>query len=143
MTARAGFRGRPALTSFPFALLYGAFASDLAGRLLEREALWAVGHYLGLAGVVTGVGAVVYGAKWRTRKRTLVSLCALALFALAGWVGGAAEVAPDPVLVGMEGIGAALLTAVGWTGRARRGWGPGGPDPAGLPAPNFGKEGAP
>lgn len=109
------------LIRLPVALLYAAFALDLAGRLLERQPLWVAGHYLGLAGVVTGVAALLY----RPARGFVRILLALVLFALAGWVGGAPEVAPDPVLVGMEAIGAALLAAGVWRGRppplARRG----------------------
>ncbi len=101
------------LTRLPAAFLHAAFACDLAGRLLERQPLWVAGHYLGLAGVVTGVAALRY----RPARGFGMNLLALVLFALAGWVGGAPEVPPDPVLVGVEGIGAALLLVAGWRGR--------------------------
>lgn len=112
----------------PLVLLGGAFLLDLAGRAAHVQPLWIAGHHLGLAGVVAGVLAVAAGMAGHGRQpwgRAALRLAAVGLFALAWWVGGAPEVPPDPLLVGIEGLGAALMAAA-----ARRGRRPTSPLPA-------------
>jgi nitrite reductase/ring-hydroxylating ferredoxin subunit/uncharacterized membrane protein len=132
MRSRASYNGHPihpALIPFPFAFLYGAFAFDLLGRLSGRESLWTTGVHLALAGIGTALVAAVPGAidyvytvppessgKKRATKHAVVNLSAVALFALAWWIRGAAEVPPGPIILVLEAVGVGLLTAGGWMG---------------------------
>lgn len=132
MRSRAHFRSHPLhppLTDFPIAFLTGAFLADAVGRLLGSVELWTVGGYLSLAGIAAGIAAAVPGlvdyrytvppdgsARRRARKHGWVNGSALLLFALARWVRGDAAVAPDPPLLALEALGAALLAWGGWMG---------------------------
>lgn len=132
MRSRASIKGHPlhaALIPFPFAFLSGAFAFDVLGRLLDEPALWTTGAHLAVAGVVMALVAAVPGfldyrhtvppessGKARATKHMLVNLGAVALFFAAWWVRGSAGVAPDPVVLVVEGIAAAMLIAGGWMG---------------------------
>jgi uncharacterized membrane protein/nitrite reductase/ring-hydroxylating ferredoxin subunit len=132
MRSRAHLKGHPihpALIPFPFAFLVGAFVADLAGILLGEPRLWTVGAYLAVAGIATALVAAVPGMiDWRYvlpagssgRKRAtrhgLLNVSAVVLFAAARWLRGDAAVAPDPPLVGLEGIGVVLLMMGGWMG---------------------------
>ncbi|HSJ63373.1 MAG TPA: DUF2231 domain-containing protein [Gemmatimonadaceae bacterium] len=132
MRSKASLKGHPLhamLIPFPFAFLTGAFAFDVAGRWLERPTLWTTGAHLALAGIVLAIIAAVPGfldylhtvpprstGKSRATKHMLVNLSAVALFALATYVRGAAGVAPDPVILVVEAGAVALLFAGGWMG---------------------------
>lgn len=102
-------------------LLWAVLAADVAGVALQRPALWTAGAHLALPGVALGVAG---GAGWlaprlapargtgagsRGRGPKLAFALALALFALARWVRGHPAVPPDPPVIGVEAIGAALL----------------------------------
>jgi nitrite reductase/ring-hydroxylating ferredoxin subunit/uncharacterized membrane protein len=132
MRSRASFKGHPlhaALIPFPFAFLTGAFVFDVLGRWLDRPALWTTGAHLAIAGIVFALIAAVPGAldyvytvpprstgKTRAKKHLTVNLSAVVLFALATYIRGAAGVAPDPVILVVEGGAVGLLIAGGWMG---------------------------
>lgn len=132
MRSRASYQGHPihpALIPFPLAFLSGAFAFDLLGRILERPSLWTTGASLALAGIGMALLAAVPGAidyrhtvppdssaKDRALKHAVLNLSAVVLFALAWWVRGAADAAPNLAVLAMEAVGVALLTAGGWMG---------------------------
>lgn len=132
MRSKAAFRGHPshpALIPFPLAFLIGAFAFDLAGVLFDRPSLWTTGAHLAVAGVVMGLVAAVPGVidflftvpprstgKRRAARHGIVNVTALALFALARWLRGDAAIQPEPVLLGVQAAGSALLLAGGWMG---------------------------
>jgi nitrite reductase/ring-hydroxylating ferredoxin subunit/uncharacterized membrane protein len=117
------------LIPFPFAFLTGAFLFDLLGRWLDRPALWTTGAHLAWAGIGFAVIAAVPGlidylytvppkssGKRRATKHMIVNLSAVALFALATYVRGAAGVAPDPVILVVEAGAIGLLAAGSWMG---------------------------
>lgn len=132
MRSRASIKGHPLhamLIPFPFAFLTGAFLFDVAGRWLDAPALWTTGAHLALAGIVFALIAAVPGlidylftvppnstGKSRATKHMIVNLSAVALFGIATYVRGAAGVAPDPVILFVEGAAVALLFAGGWMG---------------------------
>jgi nitrite reductase/ring-hydroxylating ferredoxin subunit/uncharacterized membrane protein len=130
--SKASFRGHPihpALITFPFAFLYGAFLSDLAGRLAGRALWWTIGAHLAVAGIAMALVAAVPGfidymytvpprstGKRRATRHMLTNLSAVALFAAAWWVRGSFEAMPGATELTLEGLGAALLGAGGWMG---------------------------
>jgi nitrite reductase/ring-hydroxylating ferredoxin subunit/uncharacterized membrane protein len=132
MRSKASFRGHPihpALIPFPFAFLYGAFLFDLAGRLAERPTWWTIGAHLSFVGIVAALVAAVPGfidylktvpprssGKQRATRHMVVNLGAVAAFALALVLRGDAATAPAALILGLEAIGVALLTAGGWMG---------------------------
>lgn len=132
MRSKASLKGHPLhamLIPFPFAFLTGAFLFDLAGLWLDRPALWTTGAHLAWAGIGFALIAAVPGfidylftvpprstGKQRATRHLLVNLGAVALFALAAYVRGAAGVAPDPVILVVEAGAIGLLAAGGWMG---------------------------
>lgn len=132
MRSRASFKGHPLhamLIPFPFAFLTGAFAFDVAGRWLGDPDLWTTGAYLARAGIAFALLAAIPGfidylgtvppnssGKSRATKHMLVNLGAVALFAITAFVRGSAGVAPDPIVLVVEGGAVALLCAGGWMG---------------------------
>jgi nitrite reductase/ring-hydroxylating ferredoxin subunit/uncharacterized membrane protein len=132
MRSKASLKGHPLhamLIPFPFAFLTGAFVFDVAGRWLDRPALWTTGAHLAMAGIVFALIAAVPGfldylhtvpprstGKSRATTHMLVNLSAVVLFGLATYVRGAAGVAPDPVILVVEAGAVALLFAGGWMG---------------------------
>jgi uncharacterized membrane protein len=118
------------LALVPLLLLAGALALDTVGALALRPSLWVAGHYLTFAGVVAGLAAVAArllvrrrgapsrgASRWRAAGYLLASLAGLALFALAWWLRGHPEVAPDPGILVFEATAMALLLAGAWLGR--------------------------
>jgi uncharacterized membrane protein len=118
------------LALLPLLLLAGALAVDVAGALTLWPPLWVAGYYLTLAGVVAGLAAVAArllarrraapprgGSGWRAAGYLLAGLAGLALFALAWWLRGHPEVAPDPGILVFEATALALLLAGAWLGR--------------------------
>jgi nitrite reductase/ring-hydroxylating ferredoxin subunit/uncharacterized membrane protein len=132
MRSKASFRGHPihpALIPFPFAFLYGAFFFDLAGRFAGRPSLWTTGAYLSLVGIAAALVAAVPGfidyfstvppkssGKRRATKHMLTNLSAVVLFAAAWAIRGGVDASPAFLVLALEGIGLALLTAGGWMG---------------------------
>ncbi len=97
--------------------------------MLGRESLWTTGGHLAVAGVIAGLIVAVPGlvdfvytvpprstGKKRARRHAIVNVSALLLFALARWLRGSAAIEPEPLLLGVEGIGAVLLLTGGWMG---------------------------
>jgi nitrite reductase/ring-hydroxylating ferredoxin subunit/uncharacterized membrane protein len=132
MRSTASIKGHPihpALIPFPFAFLTGAFVFDLAGRLADRAAWWTTGAHLALAGIATALLAAVPGlvdyvrtvppdstAKRRATKHMAANLSAVALFAAGWWLRGDSAVEPGVAILGLEGVGVALLAVGGWMG---------------------------
>jgi len=130
--SKASFRGHPihpALITFPFAFLYGAFLFDLVGRLAGRPLWWTVGAHLAVAGIATALVAAVPGfvdyvytvpprstGKKRATRHMLANLSAVALFVIAWWMRGSADAMPGVTQLALEALGAALLGAGGWMG---------------------------
>ena len=130
MRSRAHFGGEPIhpmLVHFPLAFLLGGFVFDVLGVLLARPEWWEVGGWLIVAGLITGVLAAIPGfldylytvppassGRKRATWHMVANIAVLALFALARLLRGDAAVSPEPVLLTLEGIGAALLV---WSGK--------------------------
>jgi uncharacterized membrane protein/nitrite reductase/ring-hydroxylating ferredoxin subunit len=119
----------PMLIPFPIAFLVGAFVFDLVGRLAGWPSWWLVGAYLAIAGIATGLIAGVPGfidylyavppsssGKKRATLHMTVNLLALASFAGAWLIRGAATVEPTWPMLGLEVLGLAFLGAGGWMG---------------------------
>jgi nitrite reductase/ring-hydroxylating ferredoxin subunit/uncharacterized membrane protein len=118
----------PMLVPFPFAFLTGALLFDVLGWALARPSFWQTGSYLAILGVATGLLAAVPGiidflkvvppqSTGRTRafKHLLANASALVLFAVAWVVRG--ELPERGIgTVGLELVGAALLSAGAWMG---------------------------
>ena len=131
MRSTASFKGHsvhPALIPFPFAFLIGAFAFDLGGVLLDRSGWWTTGRYLAIAGVVMGVVAAIPGAidyftsvpphstgKTRATRHALANLSSVSIFTLVCLLRDPLT-GPDTLLLGLEGIGVALIMSGAWMG---------------------------
>lgn len=98
------------------ALLLGAAAADLLGAAMDAPMLWEAGARLALAGIAAGGLALLAGLRREGRRwrRTAALLAALGLFALAAWVRGSAAIPPDPGVLLVEAIAAALLLVAAW-----------------------------
>jgi nitrite reductase/ring-hydroxylating ferredoxin subunit/uncharacterized membrane protein len=132
MRSKASYKGHPihpALITFPFAFLYGAFLFDVAGRVVGRPLWWTVGAHLAVAGIVMALVAAVPGfidyvytvpprstGKKRATRHMLANLSAVALFAIAWWLRGSADASPEVTQLALEAAGAGLLGAGGWMG---------------------------
>jgi len=132
MRSKASFKGHPihpALIPFPFAFLYGSFFFDVGGVLFEKESWWTTGMYLTVAGIAAAIVAAIPGvidyiytvpprssAKKRATKHALSNLTAIVLFAVALLLRPGEDIAPTPVILVLEAIGAAFLAAGGWMG---------------------------
>jgi uncharacterized membrane protein/nitrite reductase/ring-hydroxylating ferredoxin subunit len=130
--SKASLRGHPihpALIPFPFAFLYGAFLFDLAGRLAERPMWWTIGAHLSFVGIVAALVAAVPGfidyfktvppkstGKQRATRHMVVNLGAVVAFVVAWVLREDAAIAPGTLVLGLEAVGVALLTAGGWMG---------------------------
>lgn len=130
MRSYASFKGHPlhpAVVSYPFAFLTGAFAFGLAARATRRRDLQIVSDRLVPAGLAAGLAAAGAGvadyinsvpprssARERAATHGLLNSTAMTLFA-ASWLlrrrgtGRAAALA-------LQGAGAAVMTAAGWMG---------------------------
>jgi nitrite reductase/ring-hydroxylating ferredoxin subunit/uncharacterized membrane protein len=117
------------LIPFPIAFLVGALVADLGARLLGNTDLVIIAWYLIPAGIITGLIAAVPGiidftatvppdssAKKRGLRHMVVNVTALVLFGLAWFLRGGPGVSPEPVLLGLEFLGAGALTIGGWLG---------------------------
>ncbi|MDQ3389389.1 MAG: hypothetical protein M3483_07800 [Gemmatimonadota bacterium] len=124
---RRADRVHRALRILTATVLAAALTFDLLGIALEREGMWTAGHSLLTAGIALALFAVGlrgllasqrYAPGWR--RTVLLPLLPISLLALARWVRGAPEVAPDPPVLLAEALGVILL-AISWQwGRARR-----------------------
>ncbi len=130
MRSYASIKGHPlhpALVSYPFAFLTGAFAFGLAARATCRRDLQVVSDRLVPAGLAAGLAAASAGiadyvnsvppdssAKERATTHGLLNSTAMTLFA-ASWLlrrrgtGRAAALA-------LQGVGTAVMPAAGWMG---------------------------
>jgi len=119
----------PVLVSFPIAFLVGALVFDAVGVGLGRPGWYTAAKYLSGAGLVLGLLAAIPGlvdyvwavppdssASRAARRHMLLNVTAIALFALAFWVRGAAGVAPDRPIIALELIAVALLAWAGFLG---------------------------
>lgn len=132
MKSRAHFKSHPlhpAMVAFPIAFLYGCLLADLVGRAWDFKTLWAVGGYLSVAAVASGLIAGVPGfvdylyvvppdssARRRATKHMLVNLAALALVALGALFRDWGTLRPGWLTVALELAGVALVTCGGWMG---------------------------
>lgn len=132
MRSFASFRGHPlhpALITFPFAFLTGAFVSHAAAVVFARPTLWTTGGYLTTAGVATGIVAAIPGlldyvrtvpprssAKKRATKHMLAMLVVLAAFAVSlAFRSGSYPLGETLVLL-IQGAATLLLSAGAWLG---------------------------
>ena len=119
----------PMLIPFPIAFLSGALVFDLVGWIGNLPAWWTTGAHLSAAGVLTALLAAVPGVidylytvppessgKSRATKHMLVNLTAVALFAAAWWMRGAAADRPELGVLGLEVVGLGLLGMGGYMG---------------------------
>jgi nitrite reductase/ring-hydroxylating ferredoxin subunit/uncharacterized membrane protein len=132
MRSRANFRGHPIhpmLIPFPLAFLVGALAADLGASVLNQSDLSLIAWYLIPAGIVAGLVAAVPGlvdflatvppdssGKKRGLRHMIVNVGALALFGIAWVLRGGPGVAPEPVIIALEALGALALLIGGWLG---------------------------
>jgi nitrite reductase/ring-hydroxylating ferredoxin subunit/uncharacterized membrane protein len=132
MRSRAQFRGHPIhpmLIPFPIAFLVGALIADLGALVLDWPDLALVAWYLIPAGVGMGLVAAIPGfidyvytvppassGKKRATRHLMVNVAALVVFSIAWLLRGSPGVEPEPALLGVEMIGAILLTMGGWMG---------------------------
>lgn len=130
MRSYASIKGHPlhpALVSYPFAFLTGAFAFGLAARATRRRDLQVVSDHLVPAGLAAGLAAAGAGiadyvnsvpprssASERAAKHGLLNSTALTLFA-ASWLLRRGRKGRTPALA-LQGIGTAVMTAAGWMG---------------------------
>jgi nitrite reductase/ring-hydroxylating ferredoxin subunit/uncharacterized membrane protein len=117
------------LVPLPIGLLVGAFGFHVAGRLLDDPTLWTIGGYLVPAGVATGLLAGVFGfvdylwavpprssGRTRATRHMLANLSALALFVAASFLRGEPSAEPGALVLLLEAVGLAALSAGGWMG---------------------------
>jgi nitrite reductase/ring-hydroxylating ferredoxin subunit/uncharacterized membrane protein len=132
MKSKAVLLGHPAhamLVPFPFAFLTGAFFFDTLGWLRGEPSWWITADYLSVAGIATAVVAACPGlidylytvppdssAKTRATRHMAVNLSAVAMFAIAWWMRAESSRRPGLAVLGLEGIGLALLAAGGYMG---------------------------
>jgi nitrite reductase/ring-hydroxylating ferredoxin subunit/uncharacterized membrane protein len=119
----------PMLIPFPFAFLTGAAVFDVVGWFAGDQSFWTTGAYLSTAGIVTAVVAAVPGAidyiytvppassgRSRATKHMLTNLSAVALFAVAWSLRGAAPAPPGVAVLLLEVVAALALGAGGYMG---------------------------
>jgi nitrite reductase/ring-hydroxylating ferredoxin subunit/uncharacterized membrane protein len=128
----ASVRGHPihpALITFPFAFLTGAFVAHAAAVVLERPTLWTTGGYLTIAGIGMGLVAAIPGlldylrtvpprssAKKRATKHMLAMIAVLAAFAVSlAFRSSSNPIGPTLVLL-IQGTATLLLSAGAWLG---------------------------
>ena len=132
MRSRASYKGHPlhpALIPFPFAFLWGALAFNVAGRLLDRPALWTTGSHLAVAGVVAALVAAVPGivdyrhtvppnstGRTRATKHALLNSSATLLFGLSWLLRDTPSSEPSALVLALQVLGAVLLGIGGWMG---------------------------
>lgn len=132
MRSAAHFKGHPihpSLIPFPFAFLWGAFAFDLGGRLLNRESFWQTGQHLAVAGIVAALVAAVPGfidyfravppqssGRERATKHMLLNLATVTVFAVAVFLRRGDLTGPDNTVLLLEAGGVVMLTIAGWHG---------------------------
>jgi nitrite reductase/ring-hydroxylating ferredoxin subunit/uncharacterized membrane protein len=130
MRSYASIKGHPlhpALVSYPFAFLTGAFAFGLAARVSRNRDLQIVSDHLVPAGLAAGVVAATAGiadyvntvppassAKERATRHGLLNSTAMTLFAASWLYGRRARNRTLPLA--LQGLGAAVMTAAGWMG---------------------------
>jgi nitrite reductase/ring-hydroxylating ferredoxin subunit/uncharacterized membrane protein len=129
MRSKASYKGHPihpALITFPFAFLTGAFLFDALAWLSANQALWTTGRHLAIAGVATALMAAVPGfvdflytvppqssGRQRATRHMLLNLSAVALFAVSWWTRGP-ETSLAPVLLELAAFG--MLVVAGSMG---------------------------
>jgi nitrite reductase/ring-hydroxylating ferredoxin subunit/uncharacterized membrane protein len=132
MRSAAHFKGHPihpAIIPFPFAFLWGAFAFDLGGRLLDRPSFWQTGGHLAIAGIVAALVAAVPGfidylravppqssGRKRATQHMALNLATVAAFAVAVYLRGDDASGPRTTALLLEGLGAGMLSIAGWMG---------------------------
>jgi uncharacterized membrane protein/nitrite reductase/ring-hydroxylating ferredoxin subunit len=132
MRSAATFKSHPihpALTHFPIAFLYAALVMDAGALLADRPAWGPVGFWLAAAGIGCGLLAAIPGlvdylrtvppgssARTRATKHMLVNVGSLAAFGLSLLLRGSADGVPGVFTVGLELLGAVLITMGGWMG---------------------------
>ncbi len=117
----------PALVSYPFAFLTGAFGFGLAARVSRSRELAAVSDHLVPAGVAAGLLAATAGvadyinsvppassAKERATTHGLLNTAALALFTASWLIGRRSRRRTLPLA--LQGLGTAVMSAAGWMG---------------------------
>jgi nitrite reductase/ring-hydroxylating ferredoxin subunit/uncharacterized membrane protein len=125
MRSYASIKGHPlhpALVSYPFAFLTGAFAFGLAARATRRRDLQIVADRLvaGVAAASAGLADYINSVpprssgKERATKHGLLNSTAMTLFA-ASWLMRRRRTGRTAALA-LQGVGTAVMTAAGWMG---------------------------
>ena len=132
MRSKASVDGHPlhpGLIPFPFAFLFGAFLFDAGGLAFAMPAWWATGYHLAIVGLATAVLAAIPGfidyfatvpprshAHARATWHMVLAVATLALFAIATWIRGGADLPPTALGLALELLGVGVLSAAGWVG---------------------------
>ncbi len=117
----------PALISYPFAFLTGAFGFGLAARITRSRELATVSDHLVPAGIAAGLLAATAGvadyansvppassARERAARHGLLNTAALTLFTASWLVGRRSRSRTLPLA--LQGLGTVVMTAAGWMG---------------------------
>jgi nitrite reductase/ring-hydroxylating ferredoxin subunit/uncharacterized membrane protein len=128
----AHFKGHPihpAIIPFPFAFLWGAFAFDAGGWLLNRPNFAVTASHLAIAGIVAALVAAVPGfvdyvravppkssGKKRATQHMVLNLSTVAAFSIAVLLRQSDAASPGAATLALEALGAAMLTYAGWLG---------------------------
>ena len=120
---------QPMLIPFPIAFLTGAVLFDAAGWIAENPAWWTTGGHLVAAGIGTALLAAVPGlvdylytvpprssGKTRATRHMAAMLSAVALFAVAWLLRGAAGTPPGLGVLSLEAAGLGLVAVGGYMG---------------------------
>lgn len=131
MKSKAHINGHPIhpiLVSFPIALLIAVVILDVIFIFSERQSFWQAAGYAEAGGLIFGVLAALAGiidyiftvppkssASKRAARHGLLNSAVMILFLMA-FVFRTKEVVNTWYIIGMELLGAALLTVAGWLG---------------------------
>ena len=117
------------MVHFPLAFLIGAFAFDVASRLVGNPSLWLTGGRLALLGVATALLAAIPGfldyfftvppkssGKRRATWHMVLNLLVVVLYAAAVLLRRGSQPVPVGAVLALEGVGTVLLAISGYLG---------------------------
>jgi len=119
----------PPLTDFPIVLLLGATVCDIAGAVRDSAALWTVGYWSLILGLVASIPTLVTGlldfmsAPQEANETAYRHLYAVSLMLtcystslVIRWGAAPPVDAMQTIVLVCEALGAILLMAAGWFG---------------------------